>query len=223
MDKKNLPGLFDWFLIAGVIVCNVIYSLSVAAFDLLGFIAAVAGILCVVLAAKGNIWNFLFGVVQVTLYAYISFKSTAYGNAAVNALYYLPMQFIGLWQWRHRGASSAEAIKARRLSLKATVLIVVGCAAMTAVLFFVLRHFGAKQPFNDAFTTVLCVVAQVLMTLAFVEQWYLWIVFNVFTVIMWIIFVTQGVAHSVPMLVMYVFYLINSVNGLISWRKMSRN
>lgn len=226
MGKKSILGAFDWFLIAGVVVCNLIYSIATASagFDYLGFTAAVSGIVCVVLAAKGSIWNYVFGVVQVSLYAYISFKSTAYGNAAVNALYYFPMQFIGWWQWSRHGAGTSteaeSAVSSRRLSSKARLLITAGVAALTVAIAFALKYFGAEQPWIDAFTTVLCIAAQALMTFAFVEQWYLWIVFNVFTVIMWSVFVAEGTEHSVPTLIMYVFYLVNSVNGLVNWKKL---
>lgn len=229
MKSKYILGPFDWFLIAGVVVCNLIYSIATASagFDFLGFIAAVSGIVCVVLAAKGSIWNYAFGIVQVSLYAYIAFKSTAYGNAAVNALYYFPMQFIGWWQWSRRGAGTGteaeNAVSSRRLSGKARLLIAAGIAALTVALAFVLKRFGAEQPWIDSFTTVLCIAAQALMTLAFVEQWWLWIVFNVFTVIMWSVFVAEGTEHSVPTLIMYVFYLMNSVNGLRSWMKLQKS
>ncbi len=228
MEGKHILGGFDWFLIVGVVICNIVYSLMTASagFDGIGFTAAVAGIVCVVLAAKGSIWNYVFGIVQVSLYAYISWKSTAYGNAAVNALYYFPMQFVGWWQWSRRGAGTGtdaeNAVTSRRLPDRMRVLIGLGIAALTVGLAFILRHLGTEQPWIDAFTTVLCIAAQALMTFAFVEQWWLWIVFNVFTVIMWSVFAAKGTEHSVPTLIMYVFYLMNSVNGLVSWRRLGR-
>lgn len=228
MKGKHILRTFDWFLIIGVIGCNIAYSVVTASagFDWLGFTAAVAGIVCVVLAAKGSIWNYVFGIVQVSLYAYISWKSTAYGNAAVNALYYFPMQFVGWWQWSRRGAGTGtdaeNAVTSRRLTDRMRILIGSGIAALTVVLAFVLKHLGAEQPWIDSFTTVLCIAAQALMTFAFVEQWWLWIVFNIFTVIMWSVFAAKGTEHSVPTLIMYVFYLMNSVNGLVSWRRLER-
>ena len=57
-------GIFDWVLILGVVLCNIIYAVSTSEYDIIGFIAAISGIVCVVLAAKGNVWNFLFGQVQ---------------------------------------------------------------------------------------------------------------------------------------------------------------
>ena len=93
--KNRILSFYDWFLIIGVIVSNLIYSLLSGSLDLMGSIASVAGVLCVVLVAKGSIWNYLFGIVNVSLYAYISYKAALYGDAALNALYYVPMQFIG--------------------------------------------------------------------------------------------------------------------------------
>lgn len=225
MTNKRILGIYDILLILGVVLCNVVYSSVSGVWDALGMTAAFAGILCVVLAAKGSIWNYLFGIVQVSLYAWVSFKSEAYGNAAVNALYYFPMQFVGWWQWRRRGAGmsseDSSAVKARRLDTKMRIALTVAVAAATVATAFVLKAVNDAQPFVDAFTTVLCVAAQALMTFAFVEQWVLWIVFNVFTVIMWSVFAASGTPHSVPMLIMYIFYLLNSVNGLIVWIRLS--
>jgi nicotinamide mononucleotide transporter PnuC len=108
MNNKVL-SFYDWFLIAGVIASNIIYSALSGNVDIVGSVAGIAGVLCVVLVAKGNIWNYLFGIINVSMYAYISYKAALYGDAALNALYYVPMQFIGWWQWRKRGAALSEA------------------------------------------------------------------------------------------------------------------
>ena len=92
--KKQVLSAFDIFLIIGVILSNVAYSILCNELDVLGSLACVTGVLCVVLVAKGNIWNYAFGLVNVSLYAWISYKSSLYGDAGLNALYYLPMQFV---------------------------------------------------------------------------------------------------------------------------------
>ena len=229
MNNKVL-SLYDWFLIAGVIVSNVVYSLLTGTMDVLGSMAAITGVLCVVLVAKGSILNYLFGLVNVSLYAYISYKASLYGDAALNALYYLPMQFIGWWQWRRRGAamSAAEAgdsgvqVKARRFTWKQRAILFLGCAVAVVAVGFLLKHVGDPQPFKDSTTTVLSIVAQMLMALAFMEQWALWIITNVISVLMWSICVVRGEAHAAVMVIMWVFYLLNSLNGFRVWLKLSR-
>lgn len=229
MNNKVL-SLYDWFLIAGVIVSNVVYSLMTGTLDVLGSLAGITGVLCVVLVAKGSIWNYLFGLVNVSLYAYISYKASLYGDAGLNALYYLPMQFIGWWQWRKRGAavSKAEAdengvqVKARRFNWRQRAVLAFSCTAAVVAMGFVLKDLGDPQPFKDSATTVLSIVAQALMALAFMEQWALWIITNVISVVMWSICVARGEAHAGVMVIMWVFYLLNSINGLRVWLKLSK-
>ena len=64
MNNKVL-SLYDWFLIVGVIASNILYSVLTGNVDIIGSVAGIAGVLCVVLVAKGNIWNYLFGIVNV--------------------------------------------------------------------------------------------------------------------------------------------------------------
>ena len=229
MRNKVLTG-YDWFLIAGVIVTNIIYSALTGTMDVVGSIAGITGVLCVVLVAKGSIWNYAFGLVNVSLYAWISYKAALYGDAGLNALYYLPMQFIGWWQWRKRGAAMSESesagdgvqVKARRLDWSQRVLLVLGCFAAVTAVGFLLKYLGDPQPFKDSATTVLSIVAQALMALAFMEQWALWIITNVISVIMWSVCVLRGEAHAEVMVIMWVFYLLNSSNGFRVWLKVSK-
>ena len=228
--NNRVLSLYDWFLIVGVIASNVIYTLLTGNLDIVGSVAGIAGVFCVVLVAKGSIWNYLFGIINVSMYAYISYKASLYGDAGLNALYYVPMQFIGWWQWRKRGAAVSEAeaagqgvqVKARRFDWRQRVLLAAGCTAAVVAVGFALRHFGDPQPFKDSLTTVLSIVAQALMALAFMEQWVLWIITNIVSVIMWSVCVARGEAHAAVMVIMWSFYLLNSTNGLRVWLKLSK-
>ena len=227
MNNKILSP-YDWFLIAGVVISNILYSVLSGNVDVIGSLAGIAGVLCVVLVAKGSIWNYLFGLVNVTMYAYISYKASLYGDAALNALYYLPMQFIGWWQWRKRGAGVSESegkdvqVNARRFTWKQRVILAAGCTAAVIAGGFLLQYLGDPQPFKDSTTTVLSIIAQALMALAFMEQWVLWIITNVVSVVMWVVFLTKGEPHAAVMVIMWFFYLLNSVNGLRVWLRLSR-
>ena len=228
--KTKILSLYDWFLIVGVIISNLVYSLLSGDIDVVGSVAGIAGVLCVVLVAKGSIWNYLFGIINVSMYAYISYKASLYGDAALNALYYVPMQFIGWWQWRIRGAAVSEdeaggdgvQVKARRFNWVQRAVLFAGCAVAVVAVGYVLKHLGDPQPFKDSTTTVLSIVAQALMALAFMEQWVLWIITNIVSVAMWCICVARGEAHAAVMVIMWSFYLLNSLNGLRVWMRLSK-
>lgn len=220
MDRVLSP--FDYFLIAGIIIANLAYSVLTGHVDIVGSVTGIAGVLCVVLVAKGNIWNYFFGIINVSLYAWLSFKSELYGDAVLNAIYYLPMQFVGIWQWRNRGADKGTSkVRARKLGTSGRVLLLVAVSVLTALTGYALERLGDPQPYKDAATTVMSIAAQLLMVLAFAEQWVLWIATNIISVIMWLILAVQGESQAYLMVLMWIFYLMNSVNGLRIWLKMA--
>ena len=229
--NNHVLSYYDLCLIAGVIILNILYSVLTGSVDFVGSVAGIAGVVCVVLVAKGSIWNYLFGLVNVALYAFISYKAELYGDAGLNALYYLPMQFIGWWQWRKRGAAAtvSEAsggdvrVRARKMTWGQRSVLAVVCILLVICCGFLLQHLGDPQPFKDSATTVLSIIAQALMALAFMEQWVLWVITNVISVVMWSVCVVRGEAHAGLMVIMWVFYLLNSLNGLRVWIRLSSN
>lgn len=218
----NTLNPFDWFLIGGVVFFSLLYSLLSGSFDALGTIAGVTGIVCVVLVAKGNIFNYLFGLINVTLYAWISFKAELYGDALLNALYYLPMQFAGWYTWmRKRSAEESVTIIARRLSRSQRYILTAISVITVAAGAILLDMVNDPQPVKDSATTILSIIAMFLMVKVYMEQWVLWVVVNVISIVMWSISYIEGEPHSMLMIIMWIFYLANSVNGWILWVKLS--
>ena len=218
----NTLNPFDWFLIAGVIIFSLLYSVLSQTFDALGMIAGVSGIVCVVLVAKGNIFNYLFGLINVSLYAWIAFKAELYGDALLNAFYYLPMQFAGWYSWiRKREADESVTIVARRLTIRQRYLLTAVSVLTVIAGAFLLDMVNDPQPVKDSATTILSVIAMFLMVKVYMEQWILWVVVNVISIVMWSISFIEGEPHSMLMIIMWIFYLANSVNGWILWVKLS--
>ncbi len=215
---------FDWLLIGGIILVNFLYAILEQELDVIGSLAAVTGVVCVVLVAKGNIFNYLFGFVNVSLYAWISFKAGLYGDAALNALYYFPMQFIGWYSWIGcRREEESVTIVARRMKTKDRAALALFSLVITVLVAFVLRYFKDPQPLKDSATTVLSIIAMFLMVRRFMEQWVLWVVVNLISVTMWIIALSNGESHSALMILMWIFYLANSLNGWITWLRLSQS
>ena len=232
MAKKHLLGPFDWFLLVGIVACNVINSIMTNSFDIIGTISSVAGIVCVVLCANGSIVNYLFGLINVTLYAYICYKSQLWGAAALNGLYYTPMQFIGFFQWRKRDASVHKAVKAQRMDGRKWLYVALGYVAVAAVAFgisyFAGQHsLGSGVPAKlvmDALTTAAYVMAIIMMTFAYMEQWYIWTLVNLSSIVLWAVNLatTPESTYTVVMLIKYVFYLLNGLNAIRIWLRLSR-
>ncbi len=220
----NTLKTFDWFLIGGVVFFSLLYSILSGSFDAMGTIAGVTGVVCVVLVAKGNIFNYLFGLINVTLYAWISFKAELYGDALLNALYYLPMQFAGWFTWmRKRSSEESVTIIARRLSRNQRYILTAVSVVTVAAGAVFLDILNDPQPVKDSATTILSIIAMFLMVKVYMEQWILWVAVNVISIMMWSVSYIEGEPHSMLMIIMWIFYLVNSVNGWILWIKLSSN
>jgi nicotinamide mononucleotide transporter len=220
----NTLTLFDWILILGIIAANLIHSILEQSVDVVGSLAGVTGVICVVLVARGNILNYIFGVVNVSLYAFISYKAGLYGDAALNALYYFPMQFIGWYSWvRRREEEESVTVVARRMVARERVYLALTSILLTAIVAWILYLFNDPQPVKDSATSVLSVIAMFLMVRRFMEQWTLWVAVNIISIVMWSIALLKGESHSALMVIMWIFYLANSINGWITWVRLSKN
>ena len=224
MAQTRILNWFDWFLILGTTVVSIASSLLGEGWDTLGFIVAVTGIINLVLCAKGNIWNYLFGIIYNAIYVYIAWKSRLYADSAIYLLYYLPMQFLGWAHWKKNQNQEDGAVNARHLDRK-TALVLLAIAAVLIPLFaWVLsRPFIAdSQPWLDSVTTVVSILAMYMMVKAIAEQWYIWIVLDAVQVIKWTVATLRGEEHAALMLVMFAFFLANAVYGLIQWNGLAR-
>ena len=95
-----------------VLACGIITGLSIYWKDsLMGIISALTGVACVICTGKGKLSAYVFGLVNAVLYAIIAYEQTLYGETMLNALYYVPMQFIGLFIWSKNMNNETHEVK----------------------------------------------------------------------------------------------------------------
>lgn len=227
--KSRLFSPFSIVMIVALFICLGVNATITGDWTVLPMVAAVAGVLNVTLSAQGSLWNYIFGVLTVTLYAIVAFGAGNYGDAVMNAFYLLPMQFVGFWQWKKHGAGldtssgrGGAPVQARRLSWKMRGVTLAAMAVAIVIIAFILGKVNATAPWVDATKTVLNIVAQLLMSLAFMEQFILWIAVNVSSVTLWIISAFQDKPGAIVMIIMWTFYLIISIYGLKVWLGLSK-
>ncbi|HHV03707.1 MAG: nicotinamide riboside transporter PnuC [Bacteroidales bacterium] len=215
---------YEWFLLIAIVTLNFVVFFITGEWDMLSTVATVSGVLCVVLVAKGHISNYLFGLIQVSLYTYLSWGVGYWGEVVLNGLYYVPMQFIGFFMWRKRTREgSRTCVRAKNLTERQRLVLFIVCAALIALGGFVLKYYGDPAPFLDSTTTFLSIVAMFLMVKTYSEQWYLWITVNVATIIMWgMAYFREGQASHLIIASMWCVYLLNSVHGLFVWKKAAK-
>ena len=217
--KNEFKGwnLFEisWLFIA----CAVICALSIYWKDsVMGIISATTGVACVVCTGKGKLSAYLFGVINCVLYAIISYKAHLYGETMLNALYYVPMQFIGFYIWnKNMNKETNEVKKIHMKNIERIVWLLIMILG-TFIYGLVLKALGDAMPFVDSFTTVSSVVAMIVSVKMYSEQWWIWILVDIFSVYMWYTNFRIG-SDNIATLLMWAVYLINAIIMCVKWEK----
>lgn len=185
---------------------------------LFGFTVFLTGILCVVLAAKGNLMTYVFGMYNTFGYAYLAYSNGLFGEVMLNLLFFVPMNVIGFMMWkRHRHGNK---LAMRQMSMRGVSLVAAVCLVGSALLGYGLSLIPEQNsPYIDAITTILSIAATYLMVRRFKEQWLVYIVLNIFTVLLWVIRTIDGSSDGVLMIVMWSAYLLNAIYGYYTWNK----
>ena len=191
------------FLILGLLVQVLTFVLMPD--NPISLVSGMLGICSVVLGAQGNILTFVFGFAQVATYTYLCCVERFYAEIAINIYYFITMIY-GVYCWRNR------------LSIKLLAWGMLLIALFSWLTGWLLARFtDDPQPYMDAFTTVPAIAAQLLMVLAYREQWYLSLVVDVLAVVMWFR------AENYCMAAQYVFWCVNCIYGYIQWTRQLDN
>lgn len=219
MKKLNK---FEWGLIIIISLLNILSFVIYDDVNILGIISSITGVVCVVMTAKGHISCYYWGLINIATYIVIAYMASLYGEVMLNALYYLPMQFIGIYLWKKNMNKEDDLVKASIMTKKEyllyTLISIVGIIGYG----FFLKAIGGAQPFVDSITTTLSVISMYLSVKRFKEQWILWIIVDIVSVYMWVLALLKGEANSAVMVLMWSAYLINAFYGLINWNKLEK-
>lgn len=203
-------------------------------------VGTVAGLLCIWLASLEKIVNYFFGLVNVTLFAIIFFQIQLYASLLLQ-LFFFAANIYGWYAWSRQTQQHEAELqirwlpKPKAIGWLAACVVAIGLmtvyidpvfAFLTRVAVNVMQFFGLNVtqptlqpdafPFWDSCMMVLSIVAMVLMTRKYVENWLLWVIINVISVV---IFALQGVY---AMSLEYLILTFIALNGSRMWMNSAR-
>ena len=181
-------------------------------------VAVACGLANIYLTVRQNIWCWPVGVVMVSLYIYIFFNAKLYSDAGLN-VFFLVMQFYGWYHWTRGPVEHSRSLsEVERLRPRGWILTIIGTIAGAATLGTAMHRLtDASLPYVDAFTTMLSVIAQVLLTRKILENWTLWIIADVVYIGMYSYKSLYWTAA------LYVVFLVLCVQGYREWSATARH
>ena len=174
-------------------------------------VATVAGVLCVWLLVRQNIWNFFFGIIQVALSAWVFYQQRLFSDAILQ-VFYVALNLYGWWHWS-RGGDRAE-LPVTRMTRQAMVSWSVAVVILTAVWgTFANVQLNAAAPYVDGFILVASLVAQWLTAQKRLESWWVWILVDIVAIPL---YASRGLYFFAGL---YVVFLVLCIHGYREWRR----
>lgn len=184
----------------------------------LNIIAGFAGVLSVVLCAKGKLANYFIGFIQNFTYTILAFQNQFYGEVIEQGFYIVTMIW-GIFVWKanmDKAEDGTSNVMTKKFTPLQWVLSIVGTIIVTLGFGYFLQNIGSAQAYTDAATNVMALFAQIMMVRRYREQWIWWLVIDVFCIKLW------WVAGNWSMVAMYIAWTINCIYGWYNWSKLNK-
>lgn len=178
----------------------------------LEYIAVFFGIASVIFSRLENIWVYPTGIVNTTVYIYLSIVAGLYAEAGVN-FYYTVMSIVGwvLWARKREGQT---VLHITRSSRREWLIALAFFAVCWLVLWWVLRSYtNSTVPLADGFASAAAYTGMWLMARKKLENWLWWIVTNIASIPLY--FIKGFVFTSFQ----YLVFLVLAVMGYVEWRR----
>ncbi len=184
--------------------------------SVLEFIAVVFGIASVLFSRQENILVYPVGLVNTTLFIYLSVVAGLYAEAGVN-VYYTVMSVVGWVNWARKKPDGRAQLSITRSNAREWGLALLFFGVWWAGLYVVLdRWTDSTVPAADSFAAATAYTGMWLMTRKKLEHWLWWIATNLSAIPLY--FVKGFVFTSFQ----YLVFLVLAILGYIEWQRRLR-
>ncbi len=184
-------------------------------------IAVIMGIVSVWYSRKENVLVYPTGLINTTLYIFLSYKGHLLGEASVN-LYYTIMSLYGWYLWTRKTEDKTKFVlqithSNKKEWLQQGLFFGVIYAIIYLLLTYAKTAFAPEAiPWADAFASATAYTGMWLMAKKKVESWIWWILTNIASIPLYFI---KGYAFTS---LQFIVLLILAIAGWISWNQKSK-
>lgn len=193
-------------------IINAIVTYFSGTWGMVELAGTVFSLICVYLAAKHNQWTWFFGALGVILFGALFYQFQLYSDAALQILFFLPLQVWGFMKWKELSEQSNNSHVTLSLQQSSVWFIVGSIAVLTLINGWGMATYtDASFPYADAWTTWMSVFAQILMIRKYWQSWALWAIMDIGAIYIYFakgLFVVSG---------LYFLFLVIASIGLVKW------
>ena len=212
---------YEWLMFAAMILIGAYYMAVDHShpmwYLIVNYVCSILGVCCIFLCAHANRINWIFAIGNTLLYIIILLYNRVYGTAALELFYYMPTNILGLVFWKkHRDEQEEDLCRTRTMSWMQRAIMIAIVILSATVYHWILVRIGGATAWLDAFVVAIGVIATFLEVKRFADQYILWLITDVISVVQWIILA------DLIMITKRSIYTIMAVIGLINWMRLQK-
>lgn len=209
---------FDYTFLFGLLAVQL--AVSLITFDVgMGFswnlfilVASFIGTLATIICSKGKMSYYLWGFIQTIMFLILNIELRLWVESA-EQVYYLITMIIGVFVW-NKNVGRNESIEAKKFNKKQFVLTIAGLLVASVGIYLLDKNvLHGTAPLLDTMSLSIAIVANILCSFCYKEQWILWFALDIVQTILYFM-IGQPI-----MAIMYIGWTINCVYGWYQWNK----
>lgn len=201
-------------------IVSIVFSLVIGFFShdvLIGSTMLATSLLCSYFASNGKRINYILGIINNLIYAYVGFKSKLYGLFIFYLLIFTPLQIHGYISWG-KNLDEENNVNIRGFTLKNSIIIIASCIVGSLLIGYLLTLIpGQRLAFLDSSSNIINLCGVILMILRFKEAWWVWLANNVIDLSIWTILLINGSNNAFMMFLSSLAYLLLNIYGIVKW------
>lgn len=171
------------------------------------------GLAYILLEYKANVWMWVVGFAMQSLGIVLYYQKGLYADCGME-FYYLAMTVYGFIAWMHHKTKTKDLPIRHIPKRMAFIWLGVGLGLWILIYFMLSRFTNSTVPVADAFTTAFSVVGIWALARKYLEQWFVWIVVDVVTSVLYFY-------KDIPFKAsLYALYVIIAIFGYFKWKQM---
>ena len=181
--------------------------------------ATLIGVTALIFVARGDVWGQILTVVFSILYAITSYSFRYYGEMITYMGMTAPIAVFSVITWlKNPSAEEKNTVHISRLNRRTALIMVLSCAAVTAVFGYVLKILDTPNLVISTISIVTSYLASYLMMYRNSYYALAYAANDVVLIILWVLASMDNISY-LPMTACFAMFLANDIYGFVSWKK----
>lgn len=180
-------------------------------------------LLTVFTQAKAKLITQILGILAFSLYAFIAYKNSLFGEVIIYATVVIPFYIYGIVNWfKNKDKQNEVVLIKTNISKKEWLIMIVFLSIISVGIYFLLKFLNTEQLIVSTLSFVTMIPSIYLLARRSKWNQICFLINDLFLMFMWLILIVQGNYQLITILVCFVYQTIYDIYGIIEWGRLEK-